>query len=78
MDGHPRTSRRSSTYATCPFTHHGRQVKGFQGFFLPGSTIFPPKKTPRGKELTPPEKETNRQISSIRIRIEHAIGGVKR
>ena len=54
------------------------QEKGFQGFFLPGITIFQPKKTPRGGELTPPEKATNRRISSIRIRIEHAIGGVKR
>jgi DDE superfamily endonuclease len=54
------------------------QDKGFQGFFLPGITIVQPKKTPRGGELTPPEKATNRQISSIRIRIEHAIGGVKR
>ena len=54
------------------------QDKGFQGFFLNGVTIFQPKKTPRGGELTPPEKETNRRISSIRIRIEHAIGGVKR
>jgi hypothetical protein len=54
------------------------QDKGFQGFFLPGITIFQPKKTPRGGELTPLEKETNRRISSIRIRIEHAIGGVKR
>jgi DDE superfamily endonuclease len=54
------------------------QDKGFQGFFLPGITIFQPKKTPRGGELTPPEKATNRRISSIRIRIEHAIGGVKR
>jgi DDE superfamily endonuclease len=33
---------------------------------------------PRGGELTPPEKATNRRIASIRIRIEHAIGGVKR
>jgi hypothetical protein len=54
------------------------QDKGFQGFFLPGVTIVQPKKTPPGGELTPPEKETNRRISSIRIRIEHAIGGVKR
>ncbi len=28
--------------------------------------------------ITPPEKATNRRISSIRIRIEHAMGGVKR
>jgi hypothetical protein len=54
------------------------QDKGFQGFLLPGVTIFQPKKKPRGGELTPPEHATNRQISSIRMRIEHAIGGVKR
>ena len=40
--------------------------------------MIQPKKTPPGGELTPPEKATNRRISSIRIRIEHAIGGVKR
>jgi DDE superfamily endonuclease len=54
------------------------QDKGFQGFFLADVMIFQPKKKPCGGELTPPEKETNRWISSIRIRIEHAIGGVKR
>src|SRR5215475_6094032 len=54
------------------------QDKGFQGFCLPGITIVQPKKTPPGVELTPPEKETNRRISSTRMRIEHAIGGVKR
>jgi hypothetical protein len=54
------------------------QDKGFQGFFLSGITIVQPKKKPPGGELTPPEQATNRRISSIRIRIEHAIGGVKR
>ena len=49
------------------------QDKGFQGFFLSGITIVQPKKIPPGGELTPPEKATNRRISSIRIRIEHAI-----
>jgi hypothetical protein len=53
------------------------QDKGFQGFYLQDVTIVQPKKTPPGEELTPPEKETNRRISSVRIRIEHAIGGVK-
>jgi DDE superfamily endonuclease len=51
---------------------------GFQGFVLAGVTIVQPKKTPRGGELTPLEKATNRRLSSISIRIEHAIGGVKR
>ena len=54
------------------------QDMGFQGYALAGVTIFQPKKKPRGGELTPPEKANNRRISSIRIRIEHAIGGVKR
>jgi hypothetical protein len=54
------------------------QDKGFQGFYLQDVTIVQPKKTPSGGELTPPEKAMNRRISSIRIRIEHAIGGVKR
>jgi hypothetical protein len=54
------------------------QDKGFQGFVLPGITIVQPKKKPPGGELTPPEQGTNGWIASIRIRIEHAIGGVKR
>jgi hypothetical protein len=54
------------------------QGRGFQGFVLADVTIIQPKKQPRGGELTPPEKATNRRLSSIRIRIEPAIGGVKR
>jgi len=54
------------------------QDKGLQGFCWPGVTIFQPQKKPRGGELTPPEHATNRQISSMRMRIEHAMGGVKR
>jgi hypothetical protein len=54
------------------------QDRGFQGFVLADVTMIQPKKTPRGGELTPPEKATNRRISSIRIRIEHTMGGVKR
>jgi DDE superfamily endonuclease len=37
-----------------------------------------PKKKLAGGELTPPEKARHRMISSVSIRIEHAIGGVKR
>lgn len=54
------------------------QDSGFQGFALEGVTILQPKKKPRGGELTAEEKETNRNIARIRIRVEHAIGGVKR
>jgi hypothetical protein len=54
------------------------QDTGFQGFALTNITMIQPKKKPRGKDLTPEEKESNRQISRLRIRVEHAIGGVKR
>jgi DDE superfamily endonuclease len=54
------------------------QDMGFQGFALADVTIIQPKKKPRGGELTPPEQAINRRIASIRIRIEHAIGGVNR
>jgi len=54
------------------------QDMGFQGFVLADVTMMQPQQKPRGGELTPPEQATNRRIASIRIRIEHAIGGVKR
>ena len=52
------------------------QDTGFQGFTLPDVHIVQPKKKPRGGELT--EKENNRKIASKRIRVEHAISGIKR
>ena len=39
---------------------------------------FVPKKKQKNGFLTPEEKEDNSLISSIRIKVEHAIGGVKR
>jgi hypothetical protein len=40
--------------------------------------MLQPRKKPRGGELSYADKVRNRLISSIRVRIEHAIGGVKR
>ena len=37
-----------------------------------------PTKKPKGKELTQEQKQENKEISSLRILVEHAIGGVKR
>jgi DDE superfamily endonuclease len=54
------------------------QAMGVQGDTGEGITIVQPQKKPPGGELTPPEKAANRAVSSSRIRIEHAIGGVKR
>ena len=54
------------------------QDTGYQGYKPEGVKIIQPEKKPRGKELTKEQKESNRQISSIRVRIEHAIGSAKR
>lgn len=54
--------------------------KGFQGGSAehPDLQLNQPKKKPRGKELSEAEKVKNQQINSTRIKVEHAIGGVKR
>lgn len=54
------------------------QDAGFQGFRLEGVSILQPKKKPRGGELSYADKVRNRLIAGIRVRIEHAIGSVKR
>ena len=54
------------------------QDTGFQGFNLENVAILQPKKKPKGGELSDLEKNINQWHSSLRIRVEHAIGGVKR
>lgn len=51
---------------------------GFQGYEPDGTTTHQPKKKPRNGELSPKEKEDNREVSKVRIAVEHHIGGVKR
>jgi len=54
------------------------QDAGFQGFHLEGVAMLQPKKKPRGGQLSYADKMRNRIIASIRVRVEHAIGSVKR
>jgi len=42
------------------------------------SRIYIPKKNTKNTPLTPDDKEMNRIISSFRVVVEHAIGGIKR
>ncbi len=63
---------------TFPKGTHVYQDTGFQGFEPEGIVIFQPKKKPRKDELTDQEKESNRLISSVRVVVEHVIGGIKR
>lgn len=54
------------------------QDMGFQGFAVAHVTIQQPTKKPRGSALTPEQKAANRRIARDKMRIEHAIGSVKR
>jgi hypothetical protein len=51
---------------------------GFQGYEPEDVQTFQPQKKPKGKELSPEQREQNNLISSVRIVIEHIIGGIKR
>lgn len=45
--------------------------------FLPRVSVRTPTKKPKGGELTQREKDRNRKLSSVRVRVEHCIGWVK-
>jgi len=51
---------------------------GFQGIQKQHENTLIPKKKPRGGFLTGAEKAWNSLISSTRMKVEHAIGGIKR
>ena len=54
------------------------QDMGCQGCAVAPVTMRQPTKKPRGGELTLEQKEENRRIASEKMRIEHALCGVKR
>lgn len=51
---------------------------GFQGVIKQHQNTMIPKKATRKRSLTYEDKENNRIISSFRVIVEHAIGGIKR
>jgi len=50
---------------------------GLQGYEPERLTTLQAKKKPKGGELSPEEKETNRRVSKVRVRVEHSSAGVK-
>ena len=54
------------------------QDKGFQGFTVPNVIILQPTRKPPKGELDALQQSANRWIASFRIRVEHAVGSVKR
>ena len=55
-----------------------QQDTGFQGYAPEAVITKQPKKKPRGRELPKEEKEVNRELSRVRVVIEHLISGAKR
>ena len=53
------------------------QDTGFQGYNPENVIVKMPTKKPKGKELSQIQKQENKEISSFRILVEHAIGSVK-
>jgi hypothetical protein len=53
------------------------QDTGFQGYNPENVIVVQPTKKTKGKELTQEQKDKNKEISSKRVLVEHAIGGVK-
>jgi hypothetical protein len=55
-----------------------RQDTGYQGYAPPGAVVSQPTKKPRKAELSGTQKLVNQSISTMRVVVEHAIGGIKR
>jgi hypothetical protein len=68
----------ADTLYTIPEGFNLWQDTGYQGYRPHGVTINQPIKKPRGKELTQEQKDYNRYISQVRVRVEHVIGSMKR
>ena len=73
-------SRPGIALSDCPPTWWCGPIAAFSGMKkdYPQLSIIQPKKKPRGQELAAFDRFINTQKSRIRIRVEHAIGGVKR
>jgi hypothetical protein len=54
------------------------QDTGFLGHNPKNVTVKMPTKKPKGKQLSEVQKKENKEISSFRILVEHAIGSVKK
>lgn len=51
---------------------------GFSGIEKTSPNVMLPYKKPKGGELDKEEKAINRSMSQLRVKVEHAFGGVKR
>jgi hypothetical protein len=77
VSGKTHDKKIADTLYSFPFPCVLYQDTGYQGYAPEGVTIVQPFKQSRGKGLSHAEKEFNREISRIRVRVEHAIGSTK-
>lgn len=54
------------------------QDLGFLGLKREDVDVKTPQKKPKGKELTDAQRESNRNLSRHRVRVEHVISSIKR
>lgn len=73
-----RLADKESVFETIPEDVTVMADTAFIGEARVHKNLLIPKKKPPGRKLTWDEKETNRIISSYRVIVEHAIGGIKR
>jgi len=77
VSGKMHDKKMADTLYSFPYPCTLYQDTGYQGYNPEGVTIVQPIKKAKGKSLTERQKEYNRSVSSIRVRVEHAIGSTK-
>lgn len=78
VSGKTHDKKVADTHYTIPSGFEVWQDTAYQGFAPVGVRIHQPIKKPRGQELSTEQKAFNRKISRTRVRVEHAIGSIKR
>ena len=77
VSGKTHDKKMAGTMYSFPVSCTLYQDTGYQGYEPEGVEIIQPVKKPKGKELSRQDKEYNKKVSAIRVRIEHAIGSAK-
>jgi len=78
VEGKVHDKKIADTYYSIPKGHCLWQDTGYQGYQPEGVVVLQPTKKPKGKSLTGRQQAQNRLISKVRVRVEHAIGSIKR
>lgn len=76
VSGHFHDKRIADEQYSFPKEYTVYQDTGYLGY-RPGDNTVMPFRKPKGGELTESQKEYNRWVSSIRVRVEHHIGSAK-